>query len=91
MTWSATPMPHETCSCGAEFFVSTPSARVSEVERASFREAHAKCRRQQAAEHARYRAALLEIVSRPQVERNPDGVDQAAATMKLIAREALDA
>lgn len=43
-----------------------------------------------AAERARYRRALEEIANRPEVERNPDGVDQAAATMKLIATEALD-
>jgi hypothetical protein len=34
-------------------------------------------------------AALREIAERPTVERNPDGVDQAAATMQLIAREAI--
>ena len=33
--------------------------------------------------------ALREIAERPTCERNPDGVDQAAATMQLIAREAL--
>jgi hypothetical protein len=34
--------------------------------------------------------ALREIATRPTVERNPDGDDQAAHTMQLIAREALD-
>lgn len=34
-------------------------------------------------------AALQEIAARPVVERNPDGVDQAAHTMQLIALEAL--
>lgn len=38
----------------------------------------------------RYREALEEIARRPTVERNPDGDDQAAATMQLIARETLD-
>lgn len=33
---------------------------------------------------------LRQIAVHPTVERNPDGVDQAAATMRLIAREALD-
>lgn len=33
--------------------------------------------------------ALEEIRDRPPVELNPDGVDQAAFTMQLIAREAL--
>jgi len=33
--------------------------------------------------------ALREIATRPTVERNPDGDDQAAHTMQLIAREAL--
>lgn len=42
------------------------------------------------AECDRLRAALGEIACMPEVQRNPDGVDQAAATMKLIAREALD-
>lgn len=37
----------------------------------------------------RLRAALMEIATRPTVERNPDGVDQAAHTMQLIARDAL--
>lgn len=36
-----------------------------------------------------YRQALEEIASHPPVERNPDGVDQAAFTMQMIAREAL--
>jgi hypothetical protein len=35
--------------------------------------------------------ALREIATRPAVERNPDGDDQAAHTMQMIAREALDA
>lgn len=34
--------------------------------------------------------ALREIAARPTVERNPDGDDQAAHTMQLIAREALE-
>lgn len=34
--------------------------------------------------------ALGEIAERPTCERNPDGIDQAAATMQLIAREALN-
>lgn len=38
---------------------------------------------------ATYRDALANIATRPTVERNPDGVDQAAWTMQLIAREAL--
>jgi hypothetical protein len=41
------------------------------------------------AERDRYRAALEDIERRATVERNPDGDDQAAATMQLIAREAL--
>jgi hypothetical protein len=36
-----------------------------------------------------YKRALREIASRPTVERNPDGDDQAAWSMQLIAREAL--
>jgi hypothetical protein len=36
------------------------------------------------------RRALQEIAWRPAVERNPDGVDQAAHTMQMIAREALE-
>lgn len=39
----------------------------------------------------RAEAALRDIADRPTVERNPDGVDQAAWTMQLIAREALEA
>ena len=35
------------------------------------------------------RSALEEIAAMPDVQCNPDGEDQAAATMKLIAREAL--
>jgi hypothetical protein len=35
--------------------------------------------------------ALREIATRPVVERNPDGDDQAAHTMQMIAREALEA
>lgn len=38
----------------------------------------------------RYRAALEEIARRATVERNPDGVDQAAHTMQLIARQTLE-
>lgn len=34
-------------------------------------------------------AALRMIAARPTVERNPDGVDQAAWSMQLIAKEAL--
>lgn len=34
--------------------------------------------------------ALELIAARPTVERNPDGEDQAAATMQLIARQALE-
>jgi hypothetical protein len=37
------------------------------------------------------REALREIAAMPDVQRNPDGDDQAAATMKLVAREALAA
>lgn len=37
-----------------------------------------------------YKRALRDIASRPTVERNPNGDDQAAWTMQLIAREALD-
>jgi hypothetical protein len=33
--------------------------------------------------------ALREIATRPKVELNPDGVDQAAYTMALIAEDAL--
>lgn len=40
-------------------------------------------------QNAKYEAALREIATRPTVERNPDGDDQAAHTMQLIAREAL--
>jgi hypothetical protein len=40
-------------------------------------------------ENYQLRKALEEIATRPTVERNPDGVDQAAWTMQLIAREAL--
>lgn len=40
-------------------------------------------------ERNRYWDALADIASRPLVERNPDGDDQAADTMQLIAREAL--
>ena len=36
-----------------------------------------------------YRSILHEIATRPTVERNPDGDDQAAATMQLLAREVL--
>jgi hypothetical protein len=36
-----------------------------------------------------YRAALGEIASMPVVQLNPDGVDQAAETMRLVAREAI--
>lgn len=43
------------------------------------------------AERDRYRQALEEIASRATVERNPDDDDQAAHTMQLIAREALNA
>jgi squalene cyclase len=42
------------------------------------------------AERDRYHQALEEIATSAIVERNPDGDDQAAATMQLIAREALD-
>lgn len=35
------------------------------------------------------RKVLREIATRPTVERNPDGDDQAAYTMQMIAREAL--
>jgi hypothetical protein len=43
------------------------------------------------AEQARvHREILQQIASMPTVQRNPDGVDQAAATMQLLAREALD-
>jgi hypothetical protein len=38
----------------------------------------------------RYREALQEIIQRPTSERNPDGDEQAAHSMQLIAREALD-
>jgi len=41
------------------------------------------------AEIQRLRGALHLIAQRPSVERNPDGADQAAAAMQLIAREAL--
>ena len=41
------------------------------------------------AERDRLYAALMDIASRPCVERNPDGDDQAAHVMQLIAREAL--
>lgn len=41
--------------------------------------------------NVRYRQALEEIARRPTVERNPDGDDQAAHTMQLIARETLAA
>jgi hypothetical protein len=41
--------------------------------------------------HAGSVAALREIATRPVVERNPDGDDQAAHTMQMIAREALAA
>ncbi|UTI65627.1 hypothetical protein NBH00_05300 [Paraconexibacter antarcticus] len=40
-------------------------------------------------EIARLRAALHDIATRPKVELNPDGVDQAAWTMALIAEVAL--
>lgn len=33
--------------------------------------------------------SLVDISMRPTVERNPDGVDQAAATMQLIAQDTL--
>ncbi len=36
-----------------------------------------------------YRNILEQIVAMPEVQRNPDGDDQAAATMQLMAREAL--
>lgn len=36
-----------------------------------------------------YREALEDIAGRPTFERNPDGDDQAAHTMQLIARDAL--
>lgn len=42
-----------------------------------------------AGEVERLREALHDIATRPTVERNPDGDDQAAWTMQLIAREAL--
>jgi len=38
-----------------------------------------------------FRVALREIAEMPTVQRNPDGDDQAAATMQLIARETLEA
>jgi hypothetical protein len=41
------------------------------------------------ADTAKLVEALREIATRPTVERNPDGDDQAAWTMQLIAREAL--
>lgn len=37
----------------------------------------------------RYHYALSEIAEHPLVERNPDGVDQAAYSMRLIAQDAL--
>jgi hypothetical protein len=37
-----------------------------------------------------HREVLEQIAAMPDVQRNPDGEDQAAATMKLLAREALD-
>ena len=40
---------------------------------------------------ARLREALEDIATRPLVERNPDGADQAAWSMRLIARETFDA
>lgn len=40
---------------------------------------------------AAYREALQEIATRPTVERSPDGDDQAAETMQLLARETLAA
>ena len=40
---------------------------------------------------AAYREALQEIATRPTVERNPDGDDQATETMQLLARETLAA
>lgn len=44
-----------------------------------------------AAEKARvHREVLQQIAAMPTVQRNPDGDDQAAATMKLLAQEALD-
>lgn len=41
-------------------------------------------------ESDRYRAALVEITTLATVERNPDGEDQAAHTMQMVAQEALD-
>lgn len=41
------------------------------------------------AENRRLREVLHEIATRPTVERNPDGEDQAAWSMQLIARDAL--
>lgn len=35
-------------------------------------------------------AVLREIARMPTVQRNPDGVDQAAATMQMLARTALE-
>jgi hypothetical protein len=46
MTWSNKPMPHETCACGAEFYIAAMSDLAAERERASFREAHLVCREQ---------------------------------------------
>ncbi|MEJ7783392.1 MAG: hypothetical protein WKF96_01225 [Solirubrobacteraceae bacterium] len=42
-----------------------------------------------AEERDRYRDALHEIAVSATVQRNPDGDDQAAVTMRMIARETL--
>jgi hypothetical protein len=38
-----------------------------------------------------FRDALKEIADMPTAQRNPDGVDKAAATMKTVAKDALKA
>jgi hypothetical protein len=42
-------------------------------------------------QHKQAVAGLTEIANRPTSERNPDGDEQAAHTMQLIARETLEA
>ena len=45
MTWVSKPLPHEYCSCGAKMYCTAASLEGRNSERASFRVAHAKCRK----------------------------------------------
>lgn len=71
--------------CVAEDGSDLPPARELAEELRSINSLHAALRD----DYELLRASLREIATRPTIERNPDGVDQAADTMQLIAREAL--